>query len=148
MSISQSQNYAGDVSPGEAFEMLSNDAKAVLVDVRTQPEWQFVGVPDLSNIDKTPVLLSWQAYPSMAVAPDFAATLSTELSKRGAAPDTPILFLCRSGARSRSAAVEMSRAGWGRCYNVVEGFEGDLDSARRRGSSGGWKARGMPWVQT
>ena len=148
MSISQSQAYAGDVSPGEAFEMLSKESKSVLVDVRTQAEWQFVGVPDLSPIGKTAVLQSWQTYPSMSVAPDFAATLSTELSKRGAAPDTPILFLCRSGARSRSAAAEMTRTGWSRCFNVSEGFEGDLDSARRRATGGGWKARGMPWVQT
>jgi rhodanese-related sulfurtransferase len=136
--------YAGDVLPAKAWEMLSQEPGAVLVDVRTQPEWTFVGIPDLGNLGKKTVLLSWQVYPQMAIDADFVAKLKPQL---GTDLDAPLLFICRSGARSRSAAQAATAAGFRRCYNVAEGFEGDKDSARHRGQQGGWKAAGLPWVQ-
>jgi rhodanese-related sulfurtransferase len=136
--------YAGDVSPKEAWEILAKESKAILVDVRTQAEWTFVGVPDLANIGKRTVMLSWQVYPQMAMDPDFAAKLKPQL---GADTETPVLFICRSGARSRSAAQAATAAGFKRCYNVAEGFEGDKDGSSHRGQRGGWKAAGLPWVQ-
>lgn len=136
--------YAGDVSPKEAWEILAKESKAILVDVRSQAEWTFVGVPDLANIGKRTVMLSWQVYPQMAIDPDFAAKLKPQL---GADTETPVLFICRSGARSRSAAQAATAAGFKRCYNVAEGFEGDKDGSSHRGQRGGWKAAGLPWVQ-
>jgi rhodanese-related sulfurtransferase len=127
---------------------LSDDKKAVLVDVRTQPEWAFVGVPDLSGLDKTPIFQEWQAYPAMRQNPDFASRLTAALDARAAERSTPVLFLCRSGARSRAAALAMTALGWSRCYNIADGFEGGLDDKRRRGSAEGWKARGLPWTQS
>lgn len=140
--------YAGDVAVADALEALSRDGQATLIDVRTEPEWQFVGGADLSGLGKEVVYLSWQVYPSMQVQPGFADRLSEELRRRGLAQEAPLYFLCRSGARSRSAAIEMTKAGWTRSYNVADGFEGALDPERKRGRAGGWKAKGLPWRQS
>jgi rhodanese-related sulfurtransferase len=137
-------SYAGDIAPKEAWEMLAADRAATLVDVRTRPEWGFVGIPDLRNLGKKPVLLSWQVYPEMQVDADFVAKLKTQLP---ADPDAPVLFLCRSGARSRAAAEALTAAGYRRCYNVSQGFEGDKDAESHRGTRGGWKAASLPWMQ-
>ena len=135
--------YAGDVTSAEAFEMLQGDDQAVLVDVRTLPEWQFVGVPDLRGIGKEPVFLSWQVYPQMALHPDFEQALRDQ----GVGPDKKVLLLCRSGARSRSAAMALTAAGYGQAYNVSDGFEGPPDAGGQRGKVEGWKAAGLPWAQ-
>jgi rhodanese-related sulfurtransferase len=141
-------SYAGDISAADSWQMLEEHPDAILIDVRSQAEWTFVGVPDLGLLDKTPVLIEWQSYPSMAVNQDFVDALSAELRRRQAADDTPLLFLCRSGARSRAAAVAMTAAGRKRCLNVAGGFEGDIDQERHRGNVGGWKAQGLPWIQS
>ncbi|TXH32022.1 MAG: rhodanese-like domain-containing protein [Rhodospirillaceae bacterium] len=137
--------YAGDLTASQAWELLSSDPTARLVDVRTAPEWAFVGRPDLQPIGKAVLLQSWQHYPQMAVDPDFATKLTRELGEipQGA----PLLFLCRSGARSKAAAIAMTAAGHTRCYNVAGGFEGDRDGTGHRGTTGGWKVAGLPWVQ-
>lgn len=135
--------YAGDVDPTEAWKMLSEDAGAVLVDVRTQAEWNFVGIPDLSGIGKTPALVQWQDYPAMSQNPDFVAAVAEAVPDK----DAPVLFLCRSGVRSRAAAIAMTAAGYRHCYNVSDGFEGNPDAGRHRGQVGGWKVAGLPWVQ-
>ena len=64
------------------------------------------------------------------------------------AEDAPIYCICRSGARSASAASALTEAGFSNCFNVAEGFEGDLDDSRHRGQANGWKARGLPWIQS
>jgi rhodanese-related sulfurtransferase len=149
MSFQRPADYAGELSVADAFQLLKDDHKAVLVDVRTQAEWTWVGVPDLSGISKEPIFIEWASYPGMTPNADFAQRLIAELTARGADAETPALFLCRSGVRSLSAARAMAAAGWRRCYNVSEGFEGGLDGAtHRRNVQGGWRARGMPWTQT
>lgn len=135
--------YAGDVNPRKAYDILSADADAVLIDCRTTPEWQFVGVPDLSPLGKEVLLLSWQAYPTMDVQVDFV----DQVKARGVTPDQPVLLLCRSGARSRAAAIALTQAGFEKAFNVAEGFEGDKDGEQHRGQVGGWKVAGLPWVQ-
>ncbi|MCW6508213.1 rhodanese-like domain-containing protein [Lichenifustis flavocetrariae] len=140
-------DYAGDLSPEEAMTMLASDKNAILVDVRTRPEWQFVGIPDLSALDKEPVLLEWQSYPSMSLNQNFVASLMSDLNERGLPPDAPVLFLCRSGARSSAAASAIAAHGRSRCYNIAGGFEGSHDASRHRGHTEGWKARGLPWAQ-
>jgi rhodanese-related sulfurtransferase len=147
MSYQNFAGYAGDLLAVDAYALLEGDASSVLVDVRTQAEWSYVGTPDLQTLGKTPLFLEWQSYPSMAVDSDFAARLEALLQPavgRGA----PLVFLCRSGARSRHAAIAMTSAGWGPCFNVSDGFEGPLDGSRRRGVLGGWKAGRLPWTQT
>jgi len=111
--------------------------------VRTRPEWMFVGLPELSTLGKRTLLQSWQTFPAMDVDANFAAAIAQQIPDR----DAPILFLCRSGARSRAAASAMTEQGYRKCYNVAEGFEGNLDTERHRGRVGGWKAAGLPWTQ-
>jgi len=141
-------DYAGDLPVQEAWSLLQSDPKAQLVDVRTAAEWSFVGLPDLSGIGRKVHMVEWQTYPSMAVNPDFASVAADALAKTGAGKDTPVLFLCRSGARSRSAAVALTRAGFTRAFNVAGGFEGDVGPDGHRGHINGWKAANLPWRQS
>jgi rhodanese-related sulfurtransferase len=142
---SPTSDYAGDLSAAEAWALLQSDPRARLVDVRTTAEWNFVGLPDLSSVGRDVGLVEWQVFPTMQVNPSFVAQTEEAV---GADKDAPVLFLCRSGARSRSAAVALTRAGYARAYNIAGGFEGDLDGERHRGHRNGWKAAGLPWKQT
>jgi rhodanese-related sulfurtransferase len=142
--VAPAAGYAGDVAPTTAWTILSEQPSAILVDVRTRPEWNYVGLPDLAEIGKKPALLEWQIFPSMQLNPDFVATLSGAIADKDAA----LLFLCRSGARSAAAAKAMTAAGYSTCLNVADGFEGPLDAQARRGAAAGWKAVGLPWRQT
>lgn len=144
MSQSPVPPYAGDVSPADAWTRLKADPNARLVDVRTTAEWNFVGVPDLSPVSREVQLVEWQTYPSMGLNPDFVAQVSAAVPDKNA----PLFFLCRSGARSRAAAIAMTQAGYTQAYNVAGGFEGDLDPERHRGKRNGWKAAGLPWKQS
>ena len=148
MSSENAAGYAGDVLAAEAYRLLSRDEASVLIDVRTDAEWGYVGVPDLSAIGKAPLFLEWQRFPAMQVDPGFAARLTNLLEAAGAARGAPQLFHSRSGARSRQAATAMTKAGWAQCLNVSDGFEGPLDPWRHRNLVGGWKAGNLPWVQT
>ena len=140
-------DYAGDIECCDAWALLKSDAKAQLVDVRTMAEWNFVGLPDLSDSGRRVLTVEWQSYPSMAANPDFVAQVTELLAGAGADADSPVLFLCRSGARSRAAAIAMTKAGYSRAYNVSGGFEGDPDGEHHRGTRNGWKASGLPWRQ-
>lgn len=142
--VSPAAGYAGDVAPATAWKILSEHKEAMLVDVRTRPEWNFVGLPDLAPLAKQPALVEWQVFPSMQPNPDFVTALSGALANK----DAPLLFLCRSGARSAAAAKAMTAAGYSTCLNVADGFEGPLNAEAKRGSAGGWKAAGLPWRQT
>ncbi len=142
--MSPDSGYAGDVTPATAWKILGERADAVLIDVRTRAEWSYVGLPDLESLARKPALVEWQTFPSMQLNAEFVATLSSALPDKA----VPLLFLCRSGARSAAAAKAMTAAGYSTCLNVVDGFEGPLDSQSRRGGAGGWKAAGLPWRQT
>jgi rhodanese-related sulfurtransferase len=135
--------YAGDISPSQAWKILTDDPAAVLIDVRTPAEWNYVGVPDLSAVGKQPMFVPWLFFPSMEVNQNFAE----HLENAGFDRETPLLFICRSGARSRAAAIAMTARGFKRCYNVASGFEGDQDRTRHRGTVSGWKVEGLPWIQ-
>ncbi|MGO1975343.1 MAG: rhodanese-like domain-containing protein [Propionibacteriaceae bacterium] len=135
-------SYAGDIDPDRAWQVLHDDPDAVLVDVRTEPEWNFVGVPDVRSLDREVVLVEWNRYPGQHNA-DFVA----DLRAAGVEEDRTVLFICRSGQRSRDAAIAATRAGISPAWNVSEGFEGPLDADGHRGSSG-WRSRGLPWRQS
>lgn len=137
------QAYAGEITPTEAWERLVSDPSARLVDVRTQAEWVYVGVPDLAGLEKQILLVSWQLFPTMTRNEAFAE----QLAAQGVSPDDTLLFLCRSGVRSKAAAELMTGLGYGACYNVTDGFEGTLDDTRHRGGKSGWKASALPWIQ-
>lgn len=140
--------FRGNIEPPEAWQILSTDGEAQLVDVRTQAEWIFVGGPDLSGLGKAVLQLEWQVYPGMAQNAQFLVGLARALEQSGAPQSAPLVFICRSGARSLAAAQAAAQDGYGQCFNLAGGFEGDLGSDRHRGSVNGWKASGLPWVQT
>ena len=129
--------YFGAVTPAEARALLEADPAARLIDVRTRAEWDYVGrVPGS-------VLIEWNTYPDGTRNPGFLE----ELRRTVGQADAPVLFLCRSGQRSDSAARAATAAGYTRAFNVLEGFEGDKDAAGHRGNLGGWRKAGLPWVQ-
>ena len=135
-------HFAGDVSPEQAWQRLSDTSDAVLLDVRTKAEWVFVGGPDLAALGRTVVQVEWQSFPGLARNPDFVG----DFRARGIATNRPVYVICRSGVRSRAAAEALAEAGY-TTHNVADGFEGQLDPAGHRGL-GGWRAAGLPWKQT
>jgi rhodanese-related sulfurtransferase len=132
-----------DVPPQAAWEALRSDPQAQLIDVRTDAEWNFVGLPDLVSAGKQAVLIPWQIYPAMAVNPAF----TRHLAEAGLTTDHHLYFICRTGGRSMAAARAAQAAGYTAVYNVADGFEGPPDAAGHRGTISGWKAAGLPWRQ-
>ncbi len=139
--------HINDVSVEETWARLKADPRSVLVDVRTRAEWAFVGLPDLTSLGKRVVTLEWQTFPDNRIDEEFPARLSAALAAAGTETSDEVFFICRSGARSRMAAEALAAAGFGRCSNVADGFEGPLDDMRHRGGVAGWKAAGLPWMQ-
>ncbi len=134
--------YAGDLTPQEAWARLQSDPDAALVDVRTEAEWAYVGAPDLTDVRQDLVPIEWISFPDGAQNPRFL----DQLAEAVAPGDRTVLFLCRSGARSVAAATAATAAGYSRAYNILDGFEGRLDDAGHR-SVDGWKVAGLPWRQ-
>jgi rhodanese-related sulfurtransferase len=128
--------YAGLLTPREAYRLV-READAVLVDVRSRAEWELVGRPPGS------ALVEWRSYPCRDANPRFLEELAGH-----AGQGDLVLFLCRSGQRSNEAAEAAAAAGYGRAYNILEGFEGERDASGRRGNLGGWRKVGLPWVQS
>lgn len=138
-------SYAGDITPQQAWDLLRENPEAVLVDVRTDAEWRYVGVPDTTELDRRTVLIEWVGYPTGVRNDNFV----DQLKEAGIAggDDAPVIFLCRSGQRSIGAAQAATAAGIGPSYNVLDGFEGGLDADGHRGTQG-WRALGLPWRQS
>ena len=132
-----------DVAPRQVWEALMSNPNAALCDVRTDAEWNFVGLPDLSQTGKQPALIPWQVYPSMQPNHGFSA----DLEQAGLTPQHHIYFLCRSGGRSLAAAKAAKEAGFRHVYNIRDGFEGPHDQRGHRGTIAGWKYEGLPWKQ-
>ena len=139
--------YEGALLPGEALDLLQEAPGAKLVDVRSRAEWDWVGrIPGAVEIE-------WQSYPGMRptaspAAPgnrpnsDFVNELEHQVDK-----ESLVMFICRSGGRSHQAAATATESGYANCYNILEGFEGEKDATGHRGTKGGWKAAGLPWIQ-
>jgi len=136
-----------DVPSSETWKRLQEDAGAILIDVRTKAEWAFVGLADLSSLDKEVAMIEWQEFPGNRIDPAFASRVLEYLGNAGADKSTQLLFICRSGGRSRMAAEAVAALGYTRSHNVADGFEGRLDTNRHRGTIDGWKVAGLPWVQ-
>jgi rhodanese-related sulfurtransferase len=136
-------SYAGDITPEEAWKLLVDDAEAVLVDCRTRAEWRFVGVPDLTSLAREVVYIEWTTTDG-----NHNDAFVDDLVAAGVTPgERPVVFLCRSGNRSIGAAEAATDAGIAPSYNVLDGFEGNLDEDGHRGATG-WKAVGLPWKQS
>jgi rhodanese-related sulfurtransferase len=145
MNRERAHSYAGDISPLDAWKLLSDNPNAVLVDVRTDAEWRFVGVPDLSSLGRDVLFLEWNSSDGRPNA-KFAEQLREQVAPAQTDTDRPVLFLCRSGVRSIGAAEVATEQGITPAYNIVDGFEGQLDANGHRGESG-WRAIGLPWKQ-
>jgi rhodanese-related sulfurtransferase len=133
------QAYAGAVTPQEAYALLQNDPKVKLVDVRTNAERDWVGrvaIPEPQH-----AAIQWNLYPGGQPNPDFMQQLEQVADK-----DDVLLFLCRSGVRSRHAAKRATEAGFTQCFDVLEGFEGDKDAQGHRKTVAGWCKAGLPWT--
>jgi sulfur dioxygenase len=131
--VQAAEGYAGDISPALAHAWWQA-GEAVLVDVRTDAEREWVGfVPGA-------VAVAWKQWPGMAFNPDFDNALRT------AAGNKKVLLLCRSGVRSIAAAKRATELGL-QAYNILEGFEGNPDAQGQRGNQGGWRHAGLPWRQ-
>jgi rhodanese-related sulfurtransferase len=129
--------YEGALTPQEAYAVMRELPEAKLVDVRTRAELEWVGrIPGAVEIE----LLT---YPGSRPNPDFVKQLEQQVDK-----NAPVMFICRSGGRSHNAAMLAQQAGYAEAYNVLEGFEGDKDSAGHRNSQGGWRYAGLPWTQS
>jgi len=133
-------NYLGEITPLEAFEYLVQTG-GMLVDVRTIPEWQFVGIPNIAGTKGQFAAISWKVYPEMSQNEAFAE----QLAATGVSKDTPIFFMCRGGGRSSSAAQAMTALGYSACFNVATGFEGESNAEGHRGRTSGWQGLGLPW---
>lgn len=141
-------DYAGDLASKQAWDLLSSNKDAVLIDVRTAAEWNFVGIPELGGLGKDVVLIEWSQFPGGVKNPEFQAQLVEQLKRQGADESAPLLFMCRSGQRSKAAASAAASLGYRNCLNVSDGFEGAMDENGHRGTVNGWRASGLPWRQT
>ena len=148
MSVQDGEKAVDNVDVGATWEGLASRPRSQLIDVRTRAEWTYVGLPDLGSIGKRTVLVEWQTFPDQAVDPRFVERLAGELKALGVQKDDDLFFICRSGGRSLAAAKAMAELGYHACHNVAGGFEGPLDDGRHRGSVSGWKAAGLPWLQS
>ena len=135
VTLSTGLPYAGAVPPQLAWELFSS-GEVVLVDVRTTEERKFVGhVPGSQHV-------AWATGTALTRNPRFVRELEVKVGKQAT-----ILLLCRSGKRSALAAQAAATAGFTRVFNILEGFEGEIDASKQRGSKDGWRFHQLPWVQ-
>jgi rhodanese-related sulfurtransferase len=133
-----------DIRSDEAMEMLRQDPNAVLIDVRTTIEYEYVGHPIGA------IHIPWMEAPDWKVDPGFLDKVRQALRERNRSPveHTPIMAICRSGKRSRAAAEELAKHGFTCLFNIAEGFEGERDVNKHRSTINGWRYRGLPWEQS
>ncbi|MFZ6773237.1 rhodanese-like domain-containing protein [Undibacterium sp. SXout7W] len=136
----QSLPYAGAVNPEEAYQLLQQAPQILLIDVRTNAERDWVGRVELPIEQHHAV--QWSLYPEGIPNPEFIQQLTTITSDK----NTTLLFLCRSGVRSRHAAKLATENGYTQCYDILQGFEGDKDALGHRKTVGGWCQKGLPWT--
>jgi len=133
------------ISPKQAYELVLNDPRAVLIDVRSSMEYLFVGHPVGA------IHIAWIDEPDWVVNPHFATQVRQVMlggiSHSDLVHDVPVVLICRSGKRSLEAGEALVKAGMSAVFNVEEGFEGELDAKHHRSSSGGWRFHGLPWEQ-
>ena len=133
------------LTPQQALQMMEDDPRAVLVDIRSSMEFLFVGHP------KGAVHVPWIDEPEWTVNPEFVTDIR-KLMLGGSICTiddgcAPVILICRSGKRSIDAGKKLLGAGFSEVYYVDEGFEGELDESRHRGTRGGWRFHGLPWEQ-
>lgn len=137
------QLYKENLLPKQAWDILVNEANAFLIDVRTWIECHYVGQPNLQSIKKIPMIIEWRILPNMDLNPNFYDQILTKIPDKSSS----LIFLCSRGGRSQEAASSVTTLGYGNCYNVLYGFDGDINERGQRGLINGWKADQLPWRQ-
>ena len=150
------QIYAND-----AFELLKKDNNSFLVDVRTPEEVNFVGFVEPNSINNRLIFLPWQTLPHMNLNADFGEKLEESIMAKSQVNsklphfkpslnliECKIIFICRSGSRSKQDANYSLNLGYKNCYNLAFGFEGELNNENQRGKINGWKASNLKWIQS
>jgi rhodanese-related sulfurtransferase len=139
-----SESAVGRLSPPEAAAFLETHPQAVILDVRSKVEFDYVGHPIGA------VHVAWKEFPHWQINTQFTRQVRERLAGRaaGAPEQIPVLVICRSGARSLAAGEQLSRDGFREVYNIEEGFEGERDARNQRGHLNGWRYHGLPWEQT
>jgi len=127
----------------DCFKKISENPKSYLIDVRTKPEWELVGVPDLTTINNATIFISWEEYPEMNINSSF----EKHVAKKNIKKNDYIFLICRSGHRSLKAAEYLLSLGYKNCFNISDGFEGDKDNINHRSKINGWKFNNLPWKQ-
>ena len=132
-----------NITPTEAQAMLDENPNAILLDVRTTMEFQYIGHPLRA------VHVPLMEAPAWTTDPEFVEKATAVLSEVSdqAPQQSPIMTLCRSGKRSEAAAELLASAGYEDVYNILEGFEGDPDNNKHRSTINGWRFHGLPWEQ-
>ena len=143
--MSGGQSEVQHLTPKQAYELLQHNPRAILVDVRSNMEFLFVGHPTGA------IHIPWIDEPDWDINPHFVRQIR-ELMLGGIICDegdgcAPIILICRSGKRSVEAGNALIESGLRDVYNVLDGFEGELDDNHRRSSLGGWRFDGLPWEQ-
>lgn len=141
-----SESKIKEISSQQAWEILEDDPQAVLLDVRTSMEYEYVGHP------LNAMHIPWMDAPDWNIDAGFVDKVRDALLKRSG-PDknpesTAILAICRSGKRSRAAAEELASHGFNHLYNIEDGFEGDMDNNKHRNTVNGWRVADLPWEQS
>lgn len=136
--------YAGDLPSPDAWARLCENPDTVILDVRTQAEWNWVGIPDLSSLNKNLHCVEWVKFPGGIQNTEFLQHVTQILPDK----NQEILILCRSGVRSKHAAIALSAVGYTKAYNISDGFEGDIDEQGHRSQKNGWKYHQLPWKQS
>ncbi len=133
------------ITPKQAWQLIKDDTRAVLVDIRSTMEFLFVGHP------ASALHVAWIDEPEWTVNPHFVTDVRKVMlggaTAHGDIGGAPVILICRSGKRSIDAGTALLQAGFSSVYNVSEGFEGELDDHHHRGSVGGWRFHGLPWEQ-
>ena len=141
-----SETNIKEISSQQAWELLEGDHQAVLLDVRTSVEYEYVGHP--LNALHVP----WMDAPDWNIDAGFVNKVHEAVAKRTGSDKEPetvaILVICRSGRRSQAAAEELARHGFDNLYNIEDGFEGDLDNNKHRNTINGWRVADLPWEQS
>ena len=127
-----------NLDPKQSFAFMQENSNAVMIDVRTKMEHTFLGRPVCKIAH-----VAWKEFPDWQVNQQFVEQVSQIIADK----TTPILLLCRSGVRSLEAAKTLEEAGFAYLINILEGFEGNLDANKHRGTIGGWRFHGLPWEQ-
>lgn len=125
--------------PREAWEFLQQTPDALFVDVRMEIESLYVGRPP--GVVNVP----WYEYPDLT--PDPAGFVAAVERETGNDKNRPVVLLCRSGKRTLDAGQALAQAGYTQLFNVLHGFEGDLDDNFKRSTLNGWRFDGLPWEQ-